>query len=41
MACCDGKVDLITIAEKMDVYAADLIPYALKLVDLGLIEELE
>lgn len=41
MACCDGATDLISIAEQIGVYAGDLIPYAAKLVNLELIDEVQ
>jgi len=41
MAYCDGTADLIAIAEKIGVYAGDLIAYAAKLVDLGLINKVQ
>ena len=39
MACCDGTADLLAIAEKIGVYAGDLLIYAAKLLDLGLIAD--
>jgi aminopeptidase-like protein len=37
---CDGETDLISIAEKIGVYALDLAPTALRLEDAGLLERL-